>query len=96
MSHLARNVDHKGGAFVGVSRVNEPRRWAPYQEGMARCIGGTFMENISVGDQVTIMVQGKTAMFVYSRDADGSTDLTFEGELIAPLPFNPESKIAKM
>ena len=46
-----------------------------------RSIGGTFVESLSAGDQVTIVQHGKDSRFVYSGEGGGA--LTFEGELIA-------------
>ena len=46
-----------------------------------RPIGGTYVERLSAGDQVTIVQHGKESRFVYS--GEGGSALTFEGELIA-------------
>ena len=52
-----------------------------------RSVGGTFMENLSVGDQVAIVQHGKGSKFVYPRD--GGSALTFRGELIAETNLPP-------
>ena len=49
-----------------------------------RSIGGTFVESLLAGDQVTIVQHGKGARFVYS--GDGGRALTFNGDLIAESP----------
>lgn len=45
------------------------------------CVGGTFVENLSAGDRVNIVLHGKGSRFEYSRE--GGIPLTFKGELIA-------------